>query len=126
MNEFMIESPFRLSTGGLFYRLMLRLRLVKKNRYHPWRCIVLFTGLTWLPLLVMAAIDGMLAGGSVDIPFLQDPVPHTRFLIALPLLFFADRVIDPSVSSVVWHFQICDLVPDEADPHFRKAVEKLA
>jgi len=32
MNESVIELPFRLSTGGLFYRLMLRLRLVEANR----------------------------------------------------------------------------------------------
>ena len=125
MNEFVIESPFRLSKGGLFYGLLLRLRLVKENRYYHWRYIVLLTGLTWLPLLVMAAIDGTLADGSVGIPFLQDPVPHTRFLIVLPLLVFADRIIDPSVASVVRHFEICDLVPDEADPHFRKAFERL-
>jgi hypothetical protein len=125
MNKFVIESPFRLSKGGLFYGLLLRLRLIKENRYYPWRRIVLFAGLTWLPLLVMTAIDGTLAGGSAGIAFLQDPVPHTRFLIALPLLVFAAMIIDPSVASVVRHFQICDLVPDEADPHFRKAFEKL-
>jgi len=121
----MIESPFRLSKGGLFYGLLLRLRLVEEDRYVPWRRIVIFAGVTWLPLLIMTAIDGTLADSSVGIPFFQDPVPHTRFLIALPLLVFADKIIDPSVASVVRHFQICDLVPDEADPHYRKAVEKL-
>ena len=125
MNESTSESPFRLSKGGLYYWLLSRLRLVKGNRYDHWRCIMLFSGLTWLPLFIMTAIDGTLVGGSIDIPFLQDPVPHTRYLIALPLLILADKVIDPSVTSVVWHFEICDLVPDESDPHFRNAVEKL-
>ena len=60
MKDFVIESPFRLSTGGLFYHLLLRCGLVEENRYVPWRRIALFTGLTWLPLLVMTAIDGAL------------------------------------------------------------------
>lgn len=125
MKEFVIESPFRLSTGGLFYRLLHRWRLVDENRYVPWRRILLFTGLTWLPLLVITTIDGSLFGANIDIPFCNDPVPHVRYLIALPLLFIADRIIDPSVAYAVRHFQICDLVPDDSDPHFQHSVEKL-
>ena len=119
-------SPIRLSAGGLFYRLLLRWKLVKENQHDPWRRVVIFSGLTWLPLLVMTAIDGTMLGGGIDIPFLSDPVPHCRFLIALPLLFIADRTIDPSVAYAVRHFQICDLVPDASDSQFRKIVDRLS
>jgi hypothetical protein len=125
MNESEISSPFRLSTGGLFYRLMLRLRLVEANRYHPWRRITLFTSLTWLPLLILTAIDGTLAGNSVNIIFICDPVPHARYLIALPLLVFADWIIDPYMTAIVKHFQVSDLVPKDAKPLYSKALEQL-
>ena len=78
MNETVIESPFRLSTGGLFYRLMRRLRLVEANRYLPWRRITLFIALTWLPLLILTAVDGTLTGSGVNITFIRDTVPHAR------------------------------------------------
>ena len=125
MEEFSGDPSFRLSTGGLFYRLLLRLRLVEKNRYRPWRRIFLFSGLTWLPLLILSAIDGTLTNTGIKIAFLHDPVPHTRYLIALPLLVFADWFIDPYMANTVRHFQISGLVPDDEIPAYRKAVEKL-
>jgi len=125
MKEYENISQFRLSTGGLFYRLLLQCKLIEKDQYEPWRRIVIFSVLTWLPLLVMTAIDGTMFGGFVDIPFLSDPVPHCRFLVSLPLLFIADRTIDPSVAYAVRHFKICDLVPDESDSNFRKTVDRL-
>ena len=79
MNDFTIESPFRLSKGGLFYWLLLKLRLVKENRYDHWRCIVLFSGLTWLPLFVMAAIDDKLVDSTAGIIILVAPF--------IPLIF---------------------------------------
>lgn len=125
MKEFSFDPSLRLSTGGLFYRLLLLLRLVEKNRYRPWRSIVLFSGLSWLPLFILTAIDGTLTDGSVSIPFLQDPVPHVRCLIALPLLVFAEWFIDPYVANIIRHFQISGLVPDDAKPDYHKAIDKL-
>ena len=125
MDEFKIKMPVRLSTGGLFYKLLLRLHLVEENRYHPWRRIVLFTGLTWLPLLILSTIEGTLFNGGTGIAFLRDPVPHVRYLIALPLLVIADWFIDPYVANIVRHFQISGPVPDNAKPDYRNAVEKL-
>ena len=125
MDEFNKKLPVRLSTGGLFYRILLRLHLVEENQYHPWRRIVLFTGLTWLPLLILSAIEGTLVNGGTGIAFLRDPVPHVRYLIALPLLVIADWFIDPYVANIVRHFQISGLVPDDAKPAYRNAVERL-
>jgi hypothetical protein len=118
-------SPYRLSSGGLFYKLMLRLRLVEPNQYHPWRSVALFSGLTWLPLLILTSIEGTLAGGSVEITFIKDPVPHSRFLIALPLLIFADIIIDPYIAGIIKYFQTSGLVPDEEKALLNKTLDRL-
>jgi hypothetical protein len=68
----------------------------------------LFTGLTWLPLLVLTAFDGTLAGSSVNMTFVRDSVPHARYLFALPLLVFADWIIDPYMTAIVEFFQVSD------------------
>lgn len=80
---------------------MRRLRLVEANRYLPWRRITLFIALTWLPLLILTAVDGTLTGSGVNITFIRDTVPHARYLFALPLLVFADWIIDPGIAAIV-------------------------
>ena len=125
MNQFDNTKPFRLSTGGLFYRLMLRLQLIEENRYHPWRRIILFAALTWLPLLFLTAVEGTLTGSSVKITFFSDWVPHVRFLFALPLLVYADWIIDPYMAATVKLFQVSDLVPKHAKSTNDEALKKL-
>ena len=118
-------STFRLSSGGPFFRLMLRLRLVEPSQYHPWRLVALLSGLTWLPLLILSSIDRILAVGTVEITFIGDPVPHFRFLIGLPLLVLAGRIIDPYIAGIIKYFQTSNLVPPEAKNHFDKALDRL-
>ena len=125
MKDSLLSSSFALSTGGLFYRLMLRVGLVEANRDHPgWR-IAVFVGLTWLPLLILTAIDDTLAGGSIKLTFFHDPVPHARYLIALPLLVLAERVIDPYLAAIVRHFETSGLVSDDEKPLYNQALLQL-
>lgn len=80
MNDSVSSSSFSLSTGGLFHRLMLLVRLVEANRDHPGRRIAVFVGITWLPLLILTVIDNTLVGAGIKLTFLHDPVPHVRYL----------------------------------------------
>lgn len=123
--EIGIERPFRLSTGGLFHKFMLQMGLVGASQYHPWRRILVYAGLTWLPLLILTAMDATMIGDKVSITFFRDPVPHVRFWIALPLLVFADLIIDPYMAAIVRHFQTSGLIPDEAKELYRQSLEKL-
>jgi len=125
MSQFEHTQPVRLAPGGLFYRLMLRLRVVEEKHDHPWRRIFLFISITWLPLMVLTTVDNTLTGNSVSITFLGDPIPHARYFIALPLLVFAERIIDPNLSDIVKFFQISDIVPQNAKCHYEKAFQEL-
>lgn len=58
------------------------------------RPAVALTILTWCPLLFLTTAAGHLVGG-VTVPFAQSIGTHTRFLLALPLLFVADRRVYP-------------------------------
>jgi hypothetical protein len=125
MNDSGKSSSFALSTGGLFHRLMLLVRLVEANRDHPGRRIAVFIGITWLPLLILTAIDNTLTGAGIKITFLHDPVPHVRYLIAMPLLVIAERVIDPYLHAILQHFGTSGLVSDDAKPLYDKALQRL-
>ena len=119
------DQPFRLSTGGVFHRLVQRLLLIDGNELHPWRRIVFLTGITWLPLMILCSIDGTLFGTGVDIPFLHDPEPHIRYLLALPLLVIASVFIDSYMKVIVQHFSISGLVPADKQPLYDKALKEF-
>ena len=57
--------------------------------------------IAWVPLLVLCAIAGNAVGTRVNITFLGDPIPYTRFLISLPLFMLAGVVINGRLSAVV-------------------------
>jgi hypothetical protein len=126
VNDPALSEPFYLSRGGFFYRLMLRTRLVEENRYHEWRRIAVFLSLTWLPLFILSAHAGALAGGNTQLPFLLDPGPYGKYLFALPMIVVADRIIDRLLVAVVQYFETSGLLPDEARARFRGALLELS
>jgi hypothetical protein len=87
--------------------------------------IVVFSGITWLPLFILTAIDNTLVRSGVEVTFLHDPVPHARYLVALPLLVLADRVIDPYLRAIVQHFDTTGVVAEDAKPLYAKALLQL-
>jgi hypothetical protein len=54
--------------------------------------------ITWLPLLVLSALEGKAWAGNAAVPFLQDMEAHSRFLVALPL----NVVFSCATFSMLW------------------------
>ncbi|MCY1056047.1 hypothetical protein [Nannocystis sp. SCPEA4] len=71
----------------------------------------------WLPLLVLAGVDGVLVGGTA-LPFLHDLAVHVRFLVAVPLLVLADLPIGAQLDRCTAQFIAADLVRAEDRPVF--------
>ncbi len=84
---------FSLVAGGPTHRLQERLGLIKGESPYLARRAALSVLLTWFPLLVLSAAQGLAIGHRVRIPFLYDFAAYTRFLIALPLLILAEGPI---------------------------------
>ena len=91
------DQPFQLSSGGLVHLLQQRIRGVGAGDFPIRTQLVIALVVLWLPLVALTLIDNTFSAGSVTQPFIQDIVPHVRFLIAMPLLLLADMAIDPSV-----------------------------
>jgi hypothetical protein len=49
--------------------------------------------LTWVPLLLLSALDGTAMGPGVGIAFLGDFLPYGRYLLVVPLLIVAEGVV---------------------------------
>ena len=125
MNDANTSTQFHLSAGGLFYRFLVRTHAVEEDRYRLGLRIPFAVCLVWLPLLILSAVDGTLAGSAINLPFLFDPIPHGRYLIVLPLLIAAEAIIDPLLGPVIEHLETSGVVPEEELPRYREAVAEI-
>jgi hypothetical protein len=76
-----IESLFLLGSGRIDQALK-RVRLAHGARLRVARVAALSAAVTWLPLLVLAAVEGLAWGDRVAVPLLKDFLPYGQFLLA--------------------------------------------
>ena len=114
-------DDFSLMLGGPLYQLYLRMRLVRPSLELVKRRIVACTAITWLPLVVLTALAGTLAG-RVEVPFLCDLDAQVRFLFALPLLIAAEPVVHRRVQVVVKEFVERGLIAPADRPRYEDII----
>lgn len=81
---------------------------------------------TWLPLFVLSLIEGRAFGSNVTVAFLNDYVPHGRYLLALPLLLFLSPVLARRTEAAIRHFDAAGLVGAADQDRFRYIVMSTA
>lgn len=100
-----------LVAGGPLHRLMLRLGLGDADFGGFGKRMVLLVALLWAPLLVLSLVDGRAWSGA-RLPFLQDVDTLLRYLVALPMLVFAERILHMRSTVALGKFHERGLVPD--------------
>jgi hypothetical protein len=130
--NFVLERPterpsynignFSLVAGGPLFQLLRRARLEDDAAQLIRRRIVAFVVLTWVPLLVAAAAEGLAWDGRVAVPFLRDAAVHARLLAALPLLIVAELVVHMRIRDVVAQFLERDLIAEADMGRFEGAI----
>lgn len=113
---------FSLVAGGPLFQLLRRARLEDDAAQLIRRRIAAFVVLTWVPLLVAAAIEGLAWDGRVAVPFLRDVAVHARFLAALPLLIVAELVVHMRIRGVVEQFVEREIIADADMARFEGAI----
>ena len=107
--------------GGPLYQLFLRSRLARPPLELLHRRIIALVLITWLPLAVLALIEGNAMGG-VAVPFFKHLAVHVRFLIALPLLIMAEIIVHQRIMNVVAQFSSRHLIAPEVQSRFDAAI----
>jgi hypothetical protein len=120
-----VADAFSLTRGGPLYRFQLRLGAAKEERIQVVRRALVATLITWLPLLLLSAVQGLAFGKHLQIPFVQDLAVNVRFLIALPLLIISEVGIDHRLRITVNHFLKSGLVKEADLPSFEAVIEKV-
>jgi hypothetical protein len=75
--------------------------------------------ITWLPLLILSAVQPMVIGKSRAVSFLQDAGVQARFLIALPVILVFSGRISSELRSIVEHFLKARLITEAERERFR-------
>ena len=104
------EDGFSLVAGGPTYRLQVWLGLIKPGSPGLAKIVAPCILLTWLPLLVISALEGRALGLDVAMPFLHDFHAYVLYLLTIPLLILAEGVIGRHLPRVAAHFVHCGLV----------------
>jgi hypothetical protein len=81
--------------------------------------------ITFVPLVGLAAWQGVLFGSAVTVPLVRDLGVYVRFLIAIPLFIFAERVVDDRLSYAVRTFRTSGLLEGRGRTDFEAALRRL-
>ena len=115
-------DDFSLVLGGALFQLYRRAHLSGDALELLQRRVLVITLLTWLPLMLLSALEGRALGGSIKVPFLYDIESHVRFLVALPLLIVAEVIVHRRIRPVVRRFVEGGIVVTEDLPRFNAAI----
>jgi hypothetical protein len=118
-------KEFSLIKGGLLYRLLVRMRLMRPDLEPLYSRAIIIALLTWLPLLVLSAMQGLALGGSITIPFLYDITVSVRLLLALTLLIVAEQIVDSRSNEVICHFIESGLIDDKDVSKYESIVRQV-
>jgi hypothetical protein len=112
-----MSEVFRLDVGGPFHRLREAAHLS-----GPRRVIGVAIAVTWLPLLVLAALQSALGR---DAPMMRDLSVHVRLLVALPLFVIGERVLNSFCGSGVARLFEEGFIAPEQQPRVRALLRRV-
>jgi hypothetical protein len=114
---------FILTEGGPTQRLEQRLGLTRAGAPRTLRRVFLSVLATWVPLLVLSTLQGSSIGHLIPVSFLGDFAVHARFLLAVPVLIFADTILGPRLAGAASYFIDSGLVARDDFASFDRAID---
>ena len=110
-----VEALFALG-GGRVGRGLERLQLARGARLHAGRVAVLLAMVTWLPLLILAAVEGVAWGDAVQVPLVRDFLPYGQLLIAVPVLVLGEVTVVRYLVRAVKELRTSELLDSKDAP----------
>ncbi|HYM18965.1 MAG TPA: hypothetical protein VEU06_10415 [Micropepsaceae bacterium] len=125
LNRLRDPEDFSLVLGGPVFQLLRQLHLTDNALGLLSQRIIFFSLLTWLPLLVLSALEGNVLGGGLAVPFPLDLEVHVRFLVVVPLLIGAELHVHRRMRLVAKQFLEHHLIPENAMTRFDAAITSV-
>jgi hypothetical protein len=118
-----LEPDFAPLAGGPAYRLLRRARLFPTDAPTLIRTAATLSAVTWLPLLALTAVEGLLLPGTVTLPVGRDAATHARFLVAVPVFCLAELVIGGHLTNAINRLLDAKIVTVADLPRFEAAMQ---
>jgi hypothetical protein len=109
--------------AGPYRAVQTSLGLIQRDRLRVGRRALLLGLIAWVPLVLLAAVQGLAIRADPRESMLLDLAAHARYLIALPLLVIAEAVCLPGLAAVARHFGEMGLIPPAGRPGYENLVE---
>lgn len=104
--------------GGFFFELQERLRLVNQNDSRVFTRAFGFGLAAFVPLVGLAAIEGVAWNSDASRSLLHDPTIYGRLLVAIPFFIMADNVVDDRFVVITSYFKNSGVItPPEIDKY---------
>lgn len=110
-----------LVAGGTLFGLLKRLGLCDDDLDRWPRRAAAAVVIVWLPLLLLSLAEGRVLGGTT-MPFLHDVDTAVRYLVALPLLIFAEVLVHRRFPQTIAKFRERALIDAAQSERFDRAV----
>jgi len=108
--------------GGPLYQLFRKTRSIDEHTGIPhWRVLTL-GAIAWVPLLLLSLVGALLGNPGLG-SFIKDIEVHARFLVALPVLIYAEVLIHWRLTPVVRRFYERRIVTTEELPLYDRAID---
>ena len=104
-----IADPF---DAGPFTRLGVSQAVLPTGAASVGRKALIIAAVAWIPLAVLAAVQGYALGDAPRESLLLDLSAYGRYVVAIPLLVLAEAVCLPRLALVARHFGTAGLVTD--------------
>ena len=109
---------FSIVLGGPLFQLFRKAHLASDALEQLRQRLLAVVAISWLPLLILSAVQGLAWGTNVAVPFLRDIEVQGRFLLFVPLLVGAELLVHQRLRFVARQFLDRELIPDSAHPQF--------
>ncbi|SLM49026.1 conserved membrane protein of unknown function [Nitrospira japonica] len=116
--------PYTLFDDGPAYRIEEKLGLLQDGRRRMGRRVLFALLVAWLPMLLLAAVQGLAMGPTRLESFLMDFIINVRFLITVPVLLVGESICEEQLRTVVRQFLDAHLVKVEIRARFDAIVRK--
>jgi len=116
-------TSYTLFDDGPAYRVEEKLGLLRGGERKTGRRVLFALLVAWLPMLLLAAAQGLAVGPTRLESFLMDFVINVRFLITVPVLLVGEAICEAQLRTVVRQFLDARLVKEEARMRFDAIVK---
>jgi hypothetical protein len=111
---------FSLVLGGPLFQLFMRTHLSGTHLELLRSRIIVLCSIAWLPLLIFSLINHSALG--IPLPFLYDVEVHVRFLLALPILIYAEIEVNRRIRIVIGQFTDRGIIIPEDQKKYEGAI----